>query len=194
MKAFYTKKKFEQLLQEAMNGEASSQYALGYIYETGNISDMTEDERRELINLYEALDWYESASIDGWSVAQEAVLRVRGFIEANVTFSSEQIEEYISLAEEGSLDGLYVAGCGLLRGQQGWMLNPKAGEKYLKRATEMGSAQAAKSLAHYYAFCPSPSFLSKEKCLEYCDIAEKMGGNSSQIEELRDLIRLGIIF
>ncbi len=81
-----------------MNGEASSQYALGYIYETGNISDMTEDERGELINLYEALDWYESASIDGWSVAQEAVLRVRGLIEANVTFSSEQIEEYISLA------------------------------------------------------------------------------------------------
>ena len=194
MDVFYTKKEYEQLLQEAMDGEASAQYKLGYIYETGNISDMTEAERKELINLYEAFDWYKDASLDGWSLAQEAASRVKELIDANSSFSSEEIEEYIRLAQEGSLEGLFVAGCGFLRGEQGWELKPKTGEKYLKKAIEMGLTQAAESLAHYYAFCPSPSFVSKEKCLEYCDLAEKMGGKSSQIAELRELIRLGIIF
>ncbi len=194
MKAFYTKKEYEELLDEATAGEASAQYALGYIYETGHISDMTEAERDAFINLYEACDWYEIASSDGWSVAQSACHRVREKIKKRSKCPSEKIEEIITRAKEGDLDSLYIAGCGFLSGENGWKLQPKKGEKFLIEAIDKGSVEACKSLAHYYVFCPSPSFVSKEKSLEYCDLAEKMEGKSTfDMEFLKDLIKNDLI-
>lgn len=194
MDTFYTKEEFDALMLEATRGEAMAQFIVGYIYETGNIKDITEAEREELINLEEALDWYDMASSDGWSEAEDAKRRVREILLEKSKKSSDEIELSIALAKRGDLENLYIAGCGLLRGQDGWKLQPERGEKFLLEAIDNGSSEACKALAHLYLFCPSPSFVSKEKCLEFCDLAEKMEGKSLvEMELLRELIKNDLI-